>query len=683
MVVWVALGQTPSIQACQGQLFTQLTGTELPLELTTDEKLIKIRDAFAGKDVLLVLDDVWETEHISSFALVDEGTRSKILLSSRVRSTLELRGCEVVDIGLPTEADAIEMVMTAAGKVVNFSGSIPVEAREVVRLCKLLPLTLGIAGRLVKGLGLQDDWSEVTMMMKEELSVDGVARSAEDSVIATSLRAIKGRDADSARALFTAFRLVPEDVKVPLQALQWVHEASTGGSGGGAGEAPSLLQLRRWTKLLIDRCLVLGPVDQPSVHDIVKDYVDSVEPPEVTRDAHRQLVNIFRARRPGQHGWDLSETDDRLSRYVIKHAGHNISQAWLPMESEWSADTEGIAWLEDYGASAGMPLGGQDIIPLATARFLGTEKVSLLAEQAETKTGGCWSAALLWSATALETRNSFGIAASHPLLKRCAAVLERVQPEAAATALQAKDAKERLELSTLMLILLAWDTADIAVYQSRLEPLKSSDAAKANTDMLAFIFLMQHYFPQFFGVQHKGTRTPDELLFGKMTWTHLRFYLETVAQEEIGSRKRARFLALAFGFNHSSCFLDLMLDAHDEPEALWDAAFGPEGSLLKEVSIAYDYDKHHTMLKSQHSFDGAVKPPAISYDSLFHLDYFKISFSVDSLELPVFSAFDKSLPRDLCPLRRHCGCERECRSYTSQPQADDGRANARWADPWV
>jgi hypothetical protein len=65
-------------------------------------------------------------------------------------------------------------------------------------------------------------------------------------VIATSLRAIKGRDADSARALFKAFRLVPEDVKVPLQALAWVYEASTGaGAGAGAGETPSLLQLRR------------------------------------------------------------------------------------------------------------------------------------------------------------------------------------------------------------------------------------------------------------------------------------------------------------------------------------------------------------------------------------------------------------------------------------------------------
>ena len=118
-----------------------------------------------------------------------------------------------------------------------------------------------------------------------------------------------------------------------------------------------------------------------------------------------------------------------------------------------------------------------------------------------------------------------------------------------------------------MLILLAWDTADVAVYQPRLRPLMSSDAAKANADMMASVFLMVEFFPQFYGAEQKGTRTPSELLFGKMAWTHMRYYLDTVDQADVGSRKRGRFLALAFGFNHGSGFLDLVVDAHDEPHA--------------------------------------------------------------------------------------------------------------------
>ena len=67
---------------------------------------------------------------------------------------------------------------------------------------------------------------------------------------------VKGPHAASARELLKAFRLVPEDVKVPLEALTWVYEASTSAEASDSG-APSLLHLRRCTKMLIDRCLVL------------------------------------------------------------------------------------------------------------------------------------------------------------------------------------------------------------------------------------------------------------------------------------------------------------------------------------------------------------------------------------------------------------------------------------------
>ena len=203
------------------------------MEMSAEEKLLAIQQAFTGKHALLVLDDCWDVEHIAHFALIDETTQSRVLISSRVRGTLA--GCEIVNIGLPAEEDAIQIVMAAAGMTTGPQVLVPSEAAEVVRLCKWLPLTLGIAGRLVKDLGLEHDWSEVTKMMKEELSAHGEARSAEDGIIATSLRTLKGPHAEPARALLRAFRLVPEDVKVPLEALAWIFESSV---AGGAHKQP-------------------------------------------------------------------------------------------------------------------------------------------------------------------------------------------------------------------------------------------------------------------------------------------------------------------------------------------------------------------------------------------------------------------------------------------------------------
>ena len=61
VIAWVALGQTPNLVACQRSLHLQLTGAELPLDISAEEKVEKLRLAFTGRDCLLVLDDVSES----------------------------------------------------------------------------------------------------------------------------------------------------------------------------------------------------------------------------------------------------------------------------------------------------------------------------------------------------------------------------------------------------------------------------------------------------------------------------------------------------------------------------------------------------------------------------------------------------------------------------------------------
>ena len=590
IIVWIALGQTPNLLACQRQLFAQLTGGDLPVESTPEQKLEAIQAAFAGKHCLLVLDDCWEAEHLAYLVAIDETTSSRVLISSRVVSSLD--ACEVVDIGRPTEADAIQMVMAAAGMAAGTA--VPPEAKEVVNLCKLLPLTLGIAGKMVGDLGLQNEWSEVTTMMHDELSTDGEARSAEDLIISTSLKAISGRHADNARALLSAFRLVPEDCRCPLEALQIMYQASEASSA-----APSLLQLRRWTKILIDRCLVLGPIDQPSLHDIVKDYASSLDETSTESLAsYRRCVSIFRASRPGPHGWDLEATEGRLAEFICNHVGHFIEHGWNTDET----DEEQLAWLDDFNVS-------QDAIPLACARYLGTKLVSQLALKAE-REGNWWGASLRWSATALATKADAGQRACQPLLKAAAASLLQFDP----TTAQQVDAKQRLELPTLVGILLNWDPDDLVTYEPRLQPLLESNASLDNVEGRASVFLMTTYYPALFSVQRTGAASPppEEYSFAVHSFTSMMMYVNAAEQAEPGSRKRARLLALAWNLNSGCAFVDMMSDAKCPPDRTgvrfsWDVAFGPRGSLLNELAVSYDFATHHKLCLATHSFDANLR----------------------------------------------------------------------------
>ena len=185
-----------------------------------------------------------EDTNPNDLIFLDVVTKSKALISSRVRG--HLVDCDVVDIGLPSEAEAIQMVMAAAG--LPPTASIPKGAMEVAKdICKCLPLTLGMAGRLVQYMDVaENDWSDIVELMSEQ-GTDNEA--SVNTVISTSLKAFHGPEAEMMQTLLAAFGLAADDVKIPLEALQWMIEALS------QQAPPTMPQLRLLIRRLIDRAL--------------------------------------------------------------------------------------------------------------------------------------------------------------------------------------------------------------------------------------------------------------------------------------------------------------------------------------------------------------------------------------------------------------------------------------------
>ena len=57
--------QTPVLPSLANSLHLQLTGRELASDLSLEEAKEPLRQACLGKDVLLVLDDVWDASHVA------------------------------------------------------------------------------------------------------------------------------------------------------------------------------------------------------------------------------------------------------------------------------------------------------------------------------------------------------------------------------------------------------------------------------------------------------------------------------------------------------------------------------------------------------------------------------------------------------------------------------------------
>ena len=158
--------------------------------------------------------------------------------------------------------------------------------------CKRLPLSLALAGKLAQdmGLGVGSNWSILEEALEEEFRQGG--QMPEQTVIAASLRGIRGRHRAEILALFKAMALISEDVCVNCEVLAMMYDAEVGTAADGA--SPTVLNLRRWLKTLQDRSLVLGTVDKPSLHDIPRDFVNGQHSVEELRQAHHRMVEIVR-----------------------------------------------------------------------------------------------------------------------------------------------------------------------------------------------------------------------------------------------------------------------------------------------------------------------------------------------------------------------------------------------------
>ena len=159
-IIFLPLGQTPVMEKIRSQMYLQLTGMELKIDWTEDQKIEEIRKATAGRKILLYLDDIWDDKHAQHLSLCDPASRSAVLISTRMRG---LCGSNSVEIKPPDEEEGIAILIAAAGLPKGHHA--PPDAAEIVRLCGNLPLSLSMAGKLIRDLGIGSDWHGVTVRL--------------------------------------------------------------------------------------------------------------------------------------------------------------------------------------------------------------------------------------------------------------------------------------------------------------------------------------------------------------------------------------------------------------------------------------------------------------------------------------------------------------------------------------
>jgi tetratricopeptide (TPR) repeat protein len=236
-VLWTSLGPTPN-------LFSELTtwsralGAEDLRARTLKEASAHLAALLLNKRMLLVVDDVWKTEHARPFMV--GGHRCGLLVttrSPRVASALAPTAADVYRLPVLSEEKAMELLQKLAPEVV---ASHPDECRALVREMEGLPLALQVAGRMLAveadcGFGVDELLAELregTALLGAPAPVDRVdlanlADLADESTptVAVLLQHSTARLDEAARAGFACLAVfAAKPATFDLAALQAVWQ---------------------------------------------------------------------------------------------------------------------------------------------------------------------------------------------------------------------------------------------------------------------------------------------------------------------------------------------------------------------------------------------------------------------------------------------------------------------------
>jgi hypothetical protein len=521
---------------------------------------------------------MWDASLLTEFELLDKGTASKCLLSTRVKELVNNVADVCVEIQLPREADAIKLLCDAAG--VPYS-SAPPEAAGVVRLAGRLPLVIGISGKILATGGLASDraeWQRLTGLLESEIAT-GVSPTT--AVIRTSLSEVRASEQErrSVRLLFKAMAMAPEDTIIPLEVIQIMYVSSA-----RTNRLPTIAQVRRWLRRLIDRNLVLNSVDRPQLHDLVLDECQSQHTVQELKQAHFELVELLRRTRPAlpneRRAWQITMHDDLVCKYVCNEVRFHIGEAvggddidsgqlWYP-------------WLLDYP---------QDAISFWTAH---TITVQNIVERLEPRAAEQWEKVLLlYVAAQVETAMKGKLPGI--VVYRAAARLFPVDPASVQAVTGSEVVLDEFELSLVLKLLSAYQEEDMAEFASSVQRLKATPAA--TSDPVTFV-----------GVVMQTEMMPAFLVHGdwvKCCAVQMDVVRYMVAKLNSGD-DCDRGLCLAFACVGVSFCVDIsaLILKRD-----W-SIYGPGGNLIIEAFEEYNYDVHHMQLMNNVGYDNMALPMA-------------------------------------------------------------------------
>jgi ABC-type transporter Mla MlaB component len=331
-ILWVTLGQSPDLQTLLGDWIRELDKSKEAFSANTLESASKyLNNLLAERQMLLVVDDVWNAAHAEWFRVECEGCR--VLVTTR---EAQIEGADTYSLALMSETEAIALVRQKLGT--KWRSEQEVEVKAFAKLLGRLPLALDLATNQVRD-GLS--WEELRSEFEAERRsvASGIGRRSRALNLLDCSEKLDDLDENAQRkySLQACFNLslkrlnheqlqqfawlgvLPEDVNLNSRMAEVLWDLKP-------LQAKKVLIMLRNRSFLTDGVATIAEEQTYRVHDLMHDMARSLieegilssEPVSRLKLAHRQFLERYRERALN-HRWDGLPNDGYIHRHLTWH----------------------------------------------------------------------------------------------------------------------------------------------------------------------------------------------------------------------------------------------------------------------------------------------------------------------------------------------------------------------------
>ncbi len=329
-ICWLPVGRNVrNMTQLPEQLIEWLTGAPPPRLPSWRQAGTQIAQLTQGLSCLIILDDVWNAEHLKAFK--DIGDRSNLLITTRNHHVGEKVLARHVAIEPMEQEEACRLLATASERLEGKEARI---VALVAKRCGHLPLMLAVIGRSAKRRDRNWrsvlDWLDQAPIGDFRISLPDYEYDDVASALRASVDDLKEEN-QWVKAAFLRCAIFPSNVPIPLTTLALLWKPISTGYISAQGLAD----------LLTDISLLMPYKGDGRylIHDIYGEYLKSTVPNQ--HIIHAELVEAYRSACGAD--WAAGPLDQYCYDYLFHHlmaAGLQRESQDLLFNSKWLHNSE-------------------------------------------------------------------------------------------------------------------------------------------------------------------------------------------------------------------------------------------------------------------------------------------------------------------------------------------------------